>query len=99
MHSDLYNWCGKLVPLLDSDIVMDAFELAHAARVLDMPASPYDLQAFGYEPVRVETPSGRAEYIREQILIRKRAAVVRDTLLTRRRALLEADNHRSSWWK
>jgi len=96
---DLYKWCAKLVPLLDSDIVMDAFELAHAARVLDMRASPYDLQAFGYQPVRVETPSGRAEYVREQILIGKRAVVVRDTLLARCRALLEADNHFSSTWK
>ena len=29
---DLYKWCAKIVPLLDSDIVMDALELAHAAR-------------------------------------------------------------------
>ena len=89
---DLYKWSAKLLPLLDSDTVMDAFELAYAARVLDMRASPYDLRAFGHEPVRVETPPGRAEYVREQMLIGKRAAVVRDTLLTRCVALLEAEH-------
>jgi hypothetical protein len=95
---DLYKWCAKLVPLLDSEIVMDAFALAFAARVVDMRASPYDLQAFGYEPVRIETPSGRAEYVREQLSIGKRAVTVRDTLLQRCRALLEADNYRSGRW-
>ena len=48
-------------PLLDSDIVMDAFELAYAARALDMRASPYDMRGLGYQPVRIETPSGRAD--------------------------------------
>jgi hypothetical protein len=96
---DLYEWSAKLLPLLDSDIVMDAFELADTARVLDMRASPYDLRTFGYGPVRVETPPGRAEYVREQMLIGKRAAVVRDPLLTRCRALLEAENQRFSPWK
>jgi hypothetical protein len=87
---DLYKWCAKLLPLLDSDIVMDAFELAYAARVLDMRASPYDLRAFGYQPVRIETASGRAEYVRQQAVITERAVVVRQDLLTRCRALLDA---------
>jgi hypothetical protein len=74
---DLYKWAAKLLPLLDSDIVMDAFELAYAARVLDMRASPYDLSALGLEPVRIETPSGRAEYVREQAVVAERAGIVR----------------------
>lgn len=85
---DLYKWSVKLLPLLDSDVVMDAFELAYAARELDMRASPYDLRAYGYQPVRVETAPGRAEYVREQTAIASRAAAVRDTLLRRCRALL-----------
>jgi hypothetical protein len=89
---DLYKWSAKLLPLLDSDIVMDAFELAYAARVLDMRASPYDLRAFGYQPVRIEKTSGRAEYVREQAVITQRAAVIRDALLARCRALLDADS-------
>jgi hypothetical protein len=87
---DLYKWAAKLLPLLDSDIVMDAFELAYAARVLDMRASPYDLSALGYEPVRIETPSGRAEYVRHQTVVAERAAVVRQALLARFRGLLDA---------
>ncbi|MBV9513664.1 MAG: 3-methyladenine DNA glycosylase [Mycobacteriaceae bacterium] len=87
---DLYKWAAKLLPLLDSDIVMDAFELAYAARVLDMRASPYDLTALGYEPVRIETPSGRVEYVRRQAVVAERAAVVRQTLLARCRGLLGA---------
>lgn len=87
---DLYKWGVKLLPLLDSDVVMDAFELAHAARVLDMRASPYDLRAYGYEPVRIETAGGRAEYVREQTALADRAAEVREALLDRCRALLSA---------
>jgi hypothetical protein len=87
---DLYKWGVKLLPLLDSDVVMDAFEVAYSARELDMRASPYDLRAFGYEPVRIETPSGRAEYVRQQTAIAERASAVRKTLLTRCRALLDA---------
>ena len=86
---DLYKWGAKLLPLLDSEIVMDAFELAYRARVLDMRASPYDLSAFGYHPICIESPSGRAEYVRQQAAIAERAAAVRQALLTKCRALLE----------
>jgi hypothetical protein len=87
---DLYKWSAKLLPLLDSDIVTDAFELAYAARVLDMRASPYDLRAFGYEPICIEKASGRAEYVQQQALIVERAAVVRQALWARCRGLLAA---------
>jgi hypothetical protein len=87
---DLYKWSVKLLPLVDSDVVMDAFEVAYAARVLDMRASPYDLRALGYQPVCIETPSGRAEYVREQTTIAARAATVRHALLARCRRLLDA---------
>jgi hypothetical protein len=89
---DLYKWAAKLLPLLDSDIVMDAFELAYAARVLDMRASPYDLSALGLEPVRIETPSGRAEYVREQAVVAERAGFVRRGLVARCRALLDSES-------
>jgi hypothetical protein len=85
---DLYKFTGKLLPLIDSDLLMDAFELAYAARKLDMCASPYDLRSFGYQPVPVESAGGRAEYVRQQAELTKRAAAVRSTLLGRSRALL-----------
>lgn len=65
-NMDLYKWAYKLTPLLPSDLVMDCFELAWRIRAMDMRASPYDLGAWGYAPIRIETPEGRAEYARLQ---------------------------------
>ncbi|MHA7139920.1 3-methyladenine DNA glycosylase [Arthrobacter sp. Sr33] len=65
-NMDLYKWAYKLSPLLPSDLVMDCFELAWRIRAMDMQASPYDLSAWGYPPIRIETPEGRAEYARLQ---------------------------------
>lgn len=33
---------------------------------MDMRASPYDLQDWGYSPIPVETPAGRSEYASAQ---------------------------------
>lgn len=63
---DCYKWAYKLSPGVPSDLVMDALDLARQARELDMRASPYDLVALGYEPIRVETPEGKASYVVEQ---------------------------------
>ncbi|WP_459546397.1 3-methyladenine DNA glycosylase [Nocardia sp. X0981] len=80
-NMDLYKWAFKLTPLLCSDLLLDCFALARSARELDMRASPYDLRDHGYEPVRIETPAGRAEYVRAQAAIADRAAVLRQRLL------------------
>lgn len=85
---DLYRFAAKLLPLVDSALLMDAFELAYAARELDMRASPYDLRAFGYDPIPVETSAGRAEYVRQQAALAERAATVRLSLLRRCEELL-----------
>lgn len=85
---DLYKWSYKLAPLVDSDLVLRCFELAMAARELDMQASPYDLRALGYAPVPIETPAGRAEYVRAQSALAERAAPLRAELLGTCRALL-----------
>lgn len=63
---DLYKWAIKLGPLVPGDLLLDAFELARDIRVLDMRASPYDLTDWGYAPVAIETPDGKAEYVRAQ---------------------------------
>ncbi|NKR91194.1 3-methyladenine DNA glycosylase [Rhodococcus hoagii] len=85
---DLYKWATKLGPLVESELVIDCFRLATDARELDMKASPYDLTEYGYEPVRIETPQGRADYVREQVALSERAAQLRAHLLERCRALL-----------
>jgi hypothetical protein len=73
---------------VESDLVMDCLELAADARALDMRASPYDLGGYGFEPIAVETPAGRAEYVRAQQGIAERAEPLRATLADRCDALL-----------
>ena len=58
--------------------------------MLDMEASPYDLRAFGYEPVRVETTEGRREYQRRQRELSERAAKLRCELVDIVRDVLAA---------
>jgi hypothetical protein len=78
---DLYKWSYKLAPLVSSSLVAGCFELARDVRLLDMQASPYDLAALGVDPVRVETPAGRAEYAARQRSFAERAAPLRQELL------------------
>ncbi|MDT5015834.1 MAG: hypothetical protein QOD39_1994 [Mycobacterium sp.] len=87
---DCYKWAFKLGPLVDSELVMDCLELAADARELDMRASPYDLRDYGFEPIAIETPAGRAEYVRVQQKVADRAAPLRATLSDRCDLLLTA---------
>ncbi|WP_067562717.1 3-methyladenine DNA glycosylase [Nocardia acidivorans] len=92
-NMDLYKWGFKLTPLIPSDLLFACFELACAARELDMKASPYDLSAYDYTPIRIETPSGRAEYVRAQADIAARAEVLRTQLTNICHALLDSGDH------
>jgi hypothetical protein len=85
---DLYKWAYKLSPLISSELVTDAFELALDFRELDMRASPYDLEVFGFEPIAIEEASGRSEYVRAQSALTDRAQDVRALLIDRCHALL-----------
>jgi hypothetical protein len=80
-NMDLYKWAYKLSPLVCSELVADCFALASDIRALDMRASPYDLAALGYPPVRIETPEGRAEYANAQRGFAGRAAPLRKALI------------------
>ncbi|MTD56777.1 3-methyladenine DNA glycosylase [Amycolatopsis pithecellobii] len=80
-NMDLYKASYKLDPFIPAELVADCFALAVEIRELDMCASPYDLSAFGYRPVCIETPPGRAEYVRRQADFANRAASLRDRLL------------------
>jgi hypothetical protein len=77
---DLYKWAYKLAPMTPAELVADCFELARDIRVLDMRASPYDLSALGYTPVRIETPGGKREYAEQQRAFADRAAPLRQRL-------------------
>ena len=89
-NMDLYRYCLKLTPLIPGELLADCFELAFDARSLDMRASPYDLSSHGYEAVPIETPEGRAQYVREQTEIARRAQNLREALVTTCEDLLAA---------
>jgi len=78
---DVYKWAVKLGPLVPGDLLLDSFALARDIRVLDMQASPYDLADRGYEPVRIETPEGKAEYVRRQRDFADRSNALRARLI------------------
>lgn len=80
-NMDLYKWAYKLSPAIPSDLTLDCFDLAREVRVLDMRAAPYDLRALGYEPVKIETPAGKAEYVAAQRDFGARAQVLRRRLI------------------
>lgn len=85
---DLYKHAFRLSPMVPSELVADCFELAHDIRVLDMRASPYDLSALGYSPVRVETPEGKQEYVAAQRGFAERGAPLRRRLIAELERLL-----------
>ena len=80
-NMDVYKWAGKLLPAVPSELVADAFALAREIRALDMRASPYDLTSLGYRPIAIETPEGRAEYVRLQREYAEQARPLRERLV------------------
>ncbi|MFT2816197.1 3-methyladenine DNA glycosylase [Leifsonia sp. A12D58] len=78
---DVYKWAIKLGPLIPGDLLLDCFDLAADIRQLDMRASPYDLSAWGYESVAVETPTGKADYVRQQRGFAARGNVLRQRVI------------------
>ena len=81
VNMDLYRFCYKVAPWIESELLADAFALARSARELDMRASPYDLTEFGFEPIPIETADGRAQYVRLQRVIARSAEPVRERVL------------------
>lgn len=90
-NMDLYKWAGKLLPAVDSGLLLDTFELAREIRTLDMQASAYDLTEWGYPAIAVETPAGRAAYVRAQREVSVRAQALRQQLI----AVLDVLEHQA----
>ncbi|HEY9563632.1 MAG TPA: 3-methyladenine DNA glycosylase [Nocardioides sp.] len=93
---DLYKHAFRLGPMISSDVVADAFELAWDIRILDMRAAPYDmtgtvLDPSGEEwsPVRIETPEGKREYADAQRIFAERGAPIRRRLIDECERLLD----------
>ncbi|GAB3271866.1 3-methyladenine DNA glycosylase [Arthrobacter pigmenti] len=79
-NMDLYKWAYKLSPAIPSELLMDCFELSWRIRRMDMQASPYDLSEWGYEPIRIETTAGKAEYVAAQRGFSEEAQILRASL-------------------
>lgn len=90
IHSnmDLYKWAFKLYPWIGSELILKAFELAYEARMIDMQASPYDLQEYGHEPIKIETESGRKVYKELQEAIYEKGKPIREELIENYKKLL-----------
>ncbi|MDO5031617.1 3-methyladenine DNA glycosylase [Corynebacterium sp.] len=78
---DLYKWAWKLGPLVPGELFLDTLRLAVAARTLDMEASPYDCREWGFGVVPIETPEGKADYVRRQRELAARAEPLRERLV------------------
>ncbi|MFE7505562.1 3-methyladenine DNA glycosylase [Promicromonospora sp. NPDC057488] len=89
-NMDLYKWCLKLGPAVPGDLLLDAFELARDIRWTDMAASPYDVSEYGVPAVEIETPQGKAEYVRRQREFAQRSGELRQRLLRACDAVLGA---------
>ena len=85
---DVYKWATKLGPAVPGDLLLDCFELARDIRTLDMQASPYDVTTYGLDPVAIETPEGKAEYVARQRGFAERGNVLRARLVEVCEALL-----------
>jgi len=85
---DLYKHAFRLSPMVSSDVVADAFELAWDIRILDMRAAPYDLTGVRLDPggdpwtpVPVETADGKRVYADLQRTFAERAVPIRARLI------------------
>lgn len=78
---DLYKVAYKLGPAIPSSLTARCFVLARDVREIDMRASPYDLSSLGYQPVRVETAAGRAQYVTAQREFTARGQALRAELI------------------
>ena len=92
---DLYKHAFRLAPMVGSDLIADAFELAWDIRIMDMRAAPYDFAGVRLDPtgeewsaIKIETAQGKAEYVRQQREFAKRGAPIRQRLIAECERLL-----------
>jgi hypothetical protein len=80
-NMDLYKLAVQCMPWIGSEILWQCFELAAAARLLDMEASPYDCQALGLGCVPIETEAGRLLYEERQRALTEKSQPIRRSLI------------------
>ena len=77
VNMDLYKWAHKMGPLVPGELLLQTFDLAKDARILDMEASPYDCTEYGFNVVAIETAEGKAEYVARQRQLSARGDALR----------------------
>ena len=97
MHAsmDLFRYAVKLWRFLPSTLLADALELAIAARVLDMRASPYDVASIADERFDLRRCASRRRRARRE-RERQRAALASEAKPVRKR-LIEAYDVARAW--
>jgi len=80
VNMDLYKWGTQFYPWISSDIIADCFLLALEIREVDMRASPYDLSSMDLAPIKIETETGRQEYVQYQKEFAEKAIPLRKRL-------------------
>lgn len=85
---DLVRVVIHLGPAVPGELALDVVDLARDIRELDMRASPYDVTRYGLDPVTIETPEGKAHYVRAQRDLAERATPLRTRLRQVCQALL-----------
>ena len=86
---DLYKWCFRTYPAIGSELTADCFALAREVRAVDMRASPYAFRELGYDPIPIESPEGRAEYVEHQRDFAERGGRLRARVIACLRAALD----------
>ncbi|WP_231750551.1 MULTISPECIES: hypothetical protein [unclassified Dietzia] len=68
LHSgmDLYSHVAAMEAGAPGELLRDSLVAAFDAREVDMRSSPYDLSAWGLDPIPVESPEGRAMFVAHQ---------------------------------
>ncbi|MDV8002728.1 hypothetical protein [Rhodococcus sp. IEGM 1408] len=78
---DIYAQVAAMEAGAPGELLVDALLAAFDAREVDMRSSPYDLSAWGLDPIPVETPEGRTEFVAYQRRWIRRTQILRARFL------------------
>ena len=78
---DIYAHTAALEAGAPGELLLDCLRATFDAREVDMRSSPYDLSAWGLQPIRVETSTGRSEFVAFQKEWMERTQSLRSRLL------------------
>ncbi len=81
VNMDLYKWAYKSSPWIPSEILKESLLFAIKAREIDMRASPYNLESYGYPAITIETSQGRQEYEEAQYCLYRQGLDLRASLI------------------